>query len=42
MLFTKTSLRGEADYNERAEPEGRRQAIEKLVQQIVDGVQSNW
>jgi Lipopolysaccharide-assembly len=41
-LFTKKSLRAEADYNERAEPDGRKQAIEKLVQQIVDGVQSNW
>jgi Lipopolysaccharide-assembly len=41
-LFTKTALRGEADYNERAEADGRKQAIEKLVQQIVDGVQSNW
>lgn len=41
-LFTNKSLRGEADYNERAEAEGRKQAIEKLVQQIVDGVQSNW
>lgn len=42
MLFTKTALRGEADYDERAEAEGRKAAIEKLVQQIVDGVQSNW
>jgi hypothetical protein len=41
-LFTNKALRGEADYNERAEADGRKQAIEKLVQQIVDGVQSNW
>ncbi len=42
MLFTKKALKGEADYNERAEADGRKQAIAKLVQQIVDGVQSNW
>ena len=42
MLFTGKALRGEADYNERAEADGRNQAIEKIVQQIVDGVQSNW
>ena len=41
-LFTNKALRGEADYNERAEADGRKQAIEKIVQQIVDGVQSNW
>jgi hypothetical protein len=41
-LFTKQALREEADYNERAEAEGRQQAIDKLVQQIIDGVQSNW
>jgi hypothetical protein len=42
MLFTNKALRGEADYTERAEADGRHQAIVKLVQQIVDGVQSNW
>jgi len=41
-LFTKKALREEADYNERAEADGRQQAIDKLVQQIIDGVQSNW
>ncbi len=42
MLLTKKSLKGEADYNEGADAEGRKQAIAKLVQQIIDGVQSNW
>ena len=42
VLFTNKALRGEADYAERAEADGRHQAIGKLVQQIVDGVQSNW
>jgi hypothetical protein len=42
VLWQGKSLRGEADYAERAEPEGRRRAIEKLVQRIIEGVQSNW
>lgn len=42
VLYQQKSLREEADYAERAEPEGRRVAIAKLVQRIVEGVQSNW
>jgi hypothetical protein len=41
-LFTNKSLREEADYAERAEADGRKQAIEKIVQKIVEGVQQNW
>lgn len=42
VLYTNKSLRQEADYNERAETEGRQQAIKKIVNEIVAGVQSNW
>jgi hypothetical protein len=42
VLYSNKALRQEADYNERAEQDGRRQAIEKIVQEIVAGVQSNW
>ena len=42
VLFTDKALREEADYAERAEQDGRKQAIAKIVQKIVDGVQSNW
>lgn len=41
-LYANKSLRGEADYAERAEADGRKQAIEKIVQQVVEGVQRNW
>jgi len=41
-LFANKALREEAEYQERAEPEGRKQAIQKLVEKIVEGVQSNW
>jgi len=42
VLYSNKSLRGEADYAERAEQEGRTQAIAKIVQTIVEGVQSKW
>ena len=42
VLYQNKSLREEADYAERAEADGRKQAIAKLVQKIIEGVQSNW
>jgi hypothetical protein len=42
VLWQRKSLRAEGEYAERAEPEGRRQAIEKLVSDIVEGAQSQW
>jgi hypothetical protein len=42
VLYSNKGLRQEADYAERAEPDGRAQAIQKIVQTIVEGVQSNW
>lgn len=41
-LWARKGLRAEGEYAERAEPEGRRQAIEKLVNDIVEGAQSQW
>ena len=42
VLFQRKGMRGEGDYDERAEPEGRRLAIEKIVNDIVEGAQSQW
>ena len=42
VLYQNKSLREEADYAERAEGDGRKQAIAKIVQKIIEGVQSNW
>ena len=42
VLYSNKALRQEADYNERAEAEGRHQAIQKIVQTVIEGVQSNW
>src|SRR5947209_8873560 len=42
VLFQRKGLRGEGDYDERAEPEGRKKAIDKIVNDIVEGAQSQW
>jgi len=41
-LWARKGLRAEGEYAERAEDEGRRQAIEQLVNDIVEGAQSQW
>src|SRR5687767_15721050 len=42
VLWQRKALRAEGEYAERAAPEGRRQAIEKIVNDIVEGAQSQW
>lgn len=42
VLYSNKSLRQEADYNERDEAKGRTEAIQKIVHEIIVGVQSNW
>lgn len=42
VLWQKKGLRAEGEYAERAEPEGRRVAIERIVTDIVEGAQSQW
>jgi hypothetical protein len=42
MLWQRKALRAEGEYAERAEPDGRRLAIAKLVNDIVEGAQSQW
>ena len=41
-LFERKGLTGEAEYAERAEAGGRRQAIEKIVSDVIEGAQSQW
>lgn len=41
-LWSKKSLIAEGEYNERAEAEGRRTALEKLVSEMIEGAQSQW
>jgi hypothetical protein len=42
VLWQRRGLRAEGEYAERAEPQGRRMAIEKIVSDVVDGAQSQW
>lgn len=41
-LWERKGLSAEGEYAERAEPEGRRQAIERIVNDVIDGAQSQW
>jgi hypothetical protein len=41
-LLQRKGLVGEAEYAERAEASGRRQAIDKIVSDIIEGAQSQW
>jgi hypothetical protein len=41
-LWQRKGLTADADYPERGELTGRRQAIEKLVNDVIDGAQSQW
>ena len=42
VLWQRKGLKAEGEYTERAEPDGRRQAIERIVNDIVEGAQSQW
>ncbi len=42
VLWTRKGMTAEGEYNERAEADGRRQAIEKLVNDVIEGAQSQW
>ncbi|MDQ3697167.1 MAG: LPS assembly lipoprotein LptE [Gemmatimonadota bacterium] len=42
VLWSRRALPGEGDYNERSEGDGRRQAIDKLVSDVIAGAQSQW
>ena len=41
-LWERKGLSAEGEYAERAEPEGRRQALERIVNDVIDGAQSQW
>lgn len=41
-LLERRGLSAEGEYAESAEANGRRQAIDKLVAQIIEGIQSQW
>lgn len=42
ILYQRKGLRAEGEYAERAEADGRQQAIKRIVNDIVEGAQSQW
>ena len=42
VLWERRGLRAEGEYAERAEADGRRTALRKIVDDIVEGAQSQW
>lgn len=41
-LWSRSGLRAEANYDERGEEEGRERAIERIVNDVIAGAQSQW
>jgi hypothetical protein len=41
-IFERKSLRAEGEYAERDEPGGRREAIRRIVNDLIEGAQSTW
>jgi len=41
-LFERAAITAEGEYAERSEPAGRKQAIERIVSDIIEGAQSQW
>jgi hypothetical protein len=42
VLWERKGLRAEGEYAERAEAAGRKQALDRIITDIVDGAQSQW
>lgn len=42
VLWQKTGVSAEGEYADRGEAEGRRQAIDRIVTEIIEGAQSQW
>ena len=42
VLWSKKGLTADGEYSDRSDAGGRKQAIDKLVQDVVDGAQSQW
>lgn len=42
VLWSRTGMQAEGEYAERQEAEGRKQAIDRIVNDVIDGAQSQW
>jgi hypothetical protein len=41
-LWSRTGIRAEGEYAERGEAQGRKQAIDRIVNDVIEGAQSQW
>jgi hypothetical protein len=42
VLWTRKAISGEGEYSERAEADGRKAAIARIVNDVIEGAQSQW
>ncbi|MBK7835812.1 MAG: hypothetical protein IPJ56_26345 [Gemmatimonadetes bacterium] len=42
ILYERTGVSAEGEYAEREEAAGRKQAIQRIVNEIIEGAQSQW
>ena len=42
VLWSRTGIQAEGEYAERGEAEGRKQAIDRIVNDVIEGAQSQW
>lgn len=42
VLWTRSGMTAEGEYAERNEPAGRKQAIDRIVNDVIEGAQSQW
>lgn len=42
VLWTRKGMQAEGEYAERAEAQGRKQAIDRIVNDVIEGAQSQW
>lgn len=41
-LWSRSGIQAEGEYGERGEAQGRRQAVERIVNDVIEGAQSQW
>lgn len=42
VLWSRTGIQAEGEYAERGEADGRKQAIDRIVNDVIEGAQSQW
>lgn len=42
VIWTKKGIMAPADYSDRGEADGRKQALQKIISEVIEGAQSQW